>query len=87
MNSQMASGLTGDEGTGASGKYSINDKNDADFAIFDQTGDTAPGIAVKNVKNRLLSCQPFDFRASNIALTSSSGTSSGSVLSLDDITE
>ena len=49
--SDMASGLVGSLGTGASGNYSFNDDNTVDIAMFDPAGGTAPDIAGKNVAN------------------------------------
>ena len=40
--SDMASGLVGSLGTGASGNYSFNDDNSVDIAMFDPAGGTAP---------------------------------------------
>jgi isocitrate dehydrogenase (NAD+) len=49
--SDMASGLVGSLGTGASGNYSFNDDNTVDIAMFDPAGGTAPDIAGMNVAN------------------------------------
>lgn len=49
--SDMASGLVGSLGTGASGNYSFNDDHTVDIAMFDPAGGTAPDIAGKNVAN------------------------------------
>ncbi|MBX2836513.1 MAG: isocitrate dehydrogenase [Gammaproteobacteria bacterium] len=49
--SDMASGLVGSLGTGASGNYSFDDDNKVDIAMFDPAGGTAPDIAGKNVAN------------------------------------
>lgn len=49
--SDMASGLVGSLGTGASGNYSFNDDNSVDIAMFDPAGGTAPDIAGMNVAN------------------------------------
>lgn len=49
--SDMASGLVGSLGTGASGNYSFDDQNNVDIAMFDPAGGTAPDIAGKNVCN------------------------------------
>ena len=49
--SDMASGLVGSLGTGASGNYSFTDTNEIDVAMFDPAGGTAPDIAGKNVAN------------------------------------
>jgi len=49
--SDMASGLVGSLGTGASGNYSFDDSNDVDIAMFDPAGGTAPDIAGKNLAN------------------------------------
>lgn len=49
--SDMASGLVGSLGTGASGNYSFDDNNEVDIAMFDPAGGTAPDIAGKNVAN------------------------------------
>lgn len=49
--SDMASGLVGSLGTGASGNYSFDADNDVDIAMFDPAGGTALDIAGKNVAN------------------------------------
>ncbi len=49
--SDMASGLVGSLGTGASGNYSFDENNKVDIAMFDPAGGTAPDIAGKNVAN------------------------------------
>lgn len=49
--SDMASGLVGSIGTGASGNYSFNDDRTVDIAMFDPSGGTAPDIAGKNICN------------------------------------
>lgn len=49
--SDMASGLVGSLGTGASGNYSFDSDNNVDIAMFDPAGGTAPDIAGKNVAN------------------------------------
>ena len=49
--SDMASGLVGSLGTGASGNYSFTDDDRVDIAMFDPAGGTAPDIAGKNVAN------------------------------------
>jgi len=49
--SDMASGLVGSLGTGASGNYSFDAQNNVDIAMFDPAGGTAPDIAGKNVAN------------------------------------
>jgi len=49
--SDMASGLVGSLGTGASGNYSFTADNQVDIAMFDPAGGTAPDIAGKNVAN------------------------------------
>lgn len=49
--SDMASGLVGSLGTGASGNYSFDDNNNVDIAMFDPAGGTAPDIAGKNLAN------------------------------------
>ncbi|MFK7861861.1 MAG: isocitrate/isopropylmalate family dehydrogenase [Granulosicoccus sp.] len=49
--SDMASGLVGSLGTGASGNYSFDDNDNVDIAMFDPAGGTAPDIAGKNVAN------------------------------------
>ena len=43
--SDMASGLVGSLGTGASGNFSFNDDHSVDIAMFDPAGGTAPDIA------------------------------------------
>ena len=49
--SDMASGLVGSLGTGASGNYSFDDDDQIDVAMFDPAGGTAPDIAGKNLAN------------------------------------
>ncbi len=49
--SDMASGLVGSLGTGASGNYAFNANRDVDIAMFDPAGGTAPDIAGKNICN------------------------------------
>lgn len=49
--SDMASGLVGSLGTGASGNYSFDANNQVDIAMFDPAGGTAPDIAGKNICN------------------------------------
>ncbi len=49
--SDMASGLVGSLGTGASGNYSFDADNQVDIAMFDPAGGTAPDIAGNNVCN------------------------------------
>lgn len=49
--SDMASGLVGSLGTGASGNYSFTQDNQVDIAMFDPAGGTAPDIAGKNICN------------------------------------
>jgi isocitrate dehydrogenase (NAD+) len=49
--SDMASGLVGSMGTGASGNYSFTEDNKVDIAMFDPAGGTAPDIAGKNICN------------------------------------
>jgi len=49
--SDMASGLVGSLGTGASGNYSFDENNEICIAMFDPAGGTAPDIAGKNVAN------------------------------------
>jgi isocitrate dehydrogenase (NAD+) len=49
--SDMASGLVGSLGTGASGNFSFNENREVDIAMFDPAGGTAPDIAGKNVCN------------------------------------
>jgi isocitrate dehydrogenase (NAD+) len=49
--SDMASGLVGSLGTGASGNYSFDENNNVDIAMFDPAGGTAPDIAGRNVAN------------------------------------
>ncbi len=49
--SDMASGLVGSLGTGASGNYSFDENDEVDIAMFDPAGGTAPDIAGKNVAN------------------------------------
>ena len=49
--SDMASGLIGSIGTGASGNYSFNDDDTVNVAMFDPAGGTAPDIAGQNKCN------------------------------------
>lgn len=49
--SDMASGLVGSLGTGASGNYSFNPDMSVDIAMFDPAGGTAPDIAGKGICN------------------------------------
>jgi len=49
--SDLASGLVGSLGTGASGNYSFNPDLSVNIAMFDPAGGTAPDIAGKNVAN------------------------------------
>lgn len=49
--SDMASGLVGSLGTGASGNYSFDENYNVDIAMFDPAGGTAPDIAGKNIAN------------------------------------
>lgn len=49
--SDMASGLIGSIGTGASGNYSFNDDDTVNIAMFDPAGGTAPDIAGQNKCN------------------------------------
>ena len=49
--SDMASGLIGSIGTGASGNFSFTDNDEVDIAMFDPSGGTAPDIAGQNKCN------------------------------------
>lgn len=49
--SDMASGLVGSLGTGASGNFAFDDDNSVALAMFDPAGGTAPDIAGKNICN------------------------------------
>ncbi len=49
--SDMASGLVGSLGTGASGNYSFNAKREVEIAMFDPAGGTAPDIAGQDKAN------------------------------------
>jgi len=49
--SDMASGLIGSIGTGASGNFSFRDDDSVDIAMFDPSGGTAPDIAGQNKCN------------------------------------
>jgi isocitrate dehydrogenase (NAD+) len=49
--SDMASGLIGSIGTGASGNYSFKEDDSVDIAMFDAAGGTAPDIAGQNKCN------------------------------------
>ncbi len=49
--SDMASGLVGSLGTGASGNFSFDADSQVEIALFDPAGGTAPDIAGKNLCN------------------------------------
>lgn len=49
--SDMASGLVGSIGTGASGNYGFDKEHKINVAMFDPSGGTAPDIAGKNLVN------------------------------------
>lgn len=49
--SDMASGLIGSIGTGASGNFSFDEDDNVDIAMFDPAGGTAPDIAGQNKCN------------------------------------
>jgi isocitrate dehydrogenase (NAD+) len=49
--SDMASGLVGSIGTGASGNYAFNPDHSVRLAMFDPAGGTAPDIAGQNICN------------------------------------
>lgn len=49
--SDMASGLVGSLGTGASGNFSFTKNREVDIAMFDPAGGTAPDIAGRNICN------------------------------------
>ena len=49
--SDMASGLIGSIGTGASGNFSFTEDGKVDIAMFDPSGGTAPDIAGRNICN------------------------------------
>jgi isocitrate dehydrogenase (NAD+) len=49
--SDMASGLIGSIGTGASGNFSFTENDEVDIAMFDPSGGTAPDIAGQNKCN------------------------------------
>lgn len=49
--SDMASGLVGSLGTGASGNFAFNEKREIQIAMFDPAGGTAPDIAGKDLAN------------------------------------
>lgn len=49
--SDMASGLIGSIGTGASGNFSFTDDDQVNIAMFDPSGGTAPDIAGRNICN------------------------------------
>ncbi len=49
--SDMASGLVGSIGTGASGNYAFDSNRQVSLAMFDPAGGTAPDIAGKNICN------------------------------------
>ena len=49
--SDMASGLVGSMGTGASGNYSFHENGSVDIAMFDPAGGTAPDIAGQDKVN------------------------------------
>ena len=49
--SDMASGLAGSIGTGASGNFSFTEDDEVDIAMFDPSGGTAPDIAGQGIAN------------------------------------
>ena len=49
--SDMACGLTGSIGIGASGNYSFDENHEIEVALFDPAGGTAPDIAGRNICN------------------------------------
>jgi len=49
--SDMASGLVGSLGTGASGNFSFDERDEVDIAMFDPAGGTAPDIAGRDICN------------------------------------
>ena len=49
--SDMAAGLAGGIGIGASGNFSFNDNDEVEIAMFDPSGGTAPDIAGQNKAN------------------------------------
>jgi isocitrate dehydrogenase (NAD+) len=49
--SDMASGLVGSLGTGASGNFSFDDRRQVEIAMFDPAGGTAPDIAGRDLAN------------------------------------
>ena len=49
--SDLASGLVGSLGTGASGNFSFDADNQVEIAMFDPAGGTAPDIAGRNICN------------------------------------
>ena len=49
--SDLASGLVGSLGTGASGNFSFDENNQVEIALFDPAGGTAPDIAGRNICN------------------------------------
>ena len=49
--SDLASGMVGSLGTGASGNFAFNKDNTISMAMFDPAGGTAPDIAGKNICN------------------------------------
>ena len=49
--SDLASGLVGSLGTGASGNFSFGEDNQVEIALFDPAGGTAPDIAGRNICN------------------------------------
>ena len=49
--SDMASGLVGSLGTGASGNFAFDDDHQVEIALFDPAGGTAPDIAGRNICN------------------------------------
>ncbi len=64
--SDMASGLVGSLGTGASGNYSFTPDNHVDIAMFDPAGGTAPDIAGKGVCNPTAVLLSFDMLLDHI---------------------
>ena len=49
--SDLAAGLVGSLGTGASGSYSFDENREVEIAMFDPAGGTAPDIAGQNLAN------------------------------------
>ncbi len=78
--SDMASGLVGSLGTGASGNFSFEDDNSIALAMFDPAGGTAPDIAGKNVCNPSAILLAFGMLLEHIDQPALGGALSDSIL-------